>query len=227
MRKKHGKNKLWYYFDLIKHIRTVKGVLYGENSFLNRSGWRNSIYLRSVADEEDEAIPWCTYSFIYFIETRLKKDFPVFEFGSGASTKWYAKRCRNVHSIENDKKWYEIEKDSLKCIQNVELDFVADGKEYFDYILKDNTCYDIVVVDCKNDKKYEGKGREYCTKAALQRVTSRGVIIVDDMEQINSDFSFMKQNGWRRLDFYGLAPAVDYYNRSTTIFYRDENCLGI
>lgn len=50
---------------------------------LLEDGWFKSFNTKQSVDINNSHIPWCTYSFIKFIEPRLKKDFTVFEFGSG------------------------------------------------------------------------------------------------------------------------------------------------
>lgn len=217
------KEKIWCYADLLKHIKIVKGALYGEKALLNKSGWRDSLYNRTVGG----GVPWCTYAYTYFIEPRLQKDFLVFEYGSGSSTSFYAKRCAHVVSLENNRNWYEREKKELAQYANVELQYVPDGKDFFEYIRNREERFDLVIVDSANGQEWEGKGRVYCAESALPMLSDRGVMVVDDMEQIPSDFAFMKEQGFKRIDFYGLAPSVDYEGRTTTCFYREGNCLGI
>ena len=75
-------------------------------SGLLEDGWFESFNTKRSINKIGNPIPWCTYSFIKFIEPRLKKDFKVFEYGSGNSTLWYAKRVAEITSVENDFGWY-------------------------------------------------------------------------------------------------------------------------
>jgi hypothetical protein len=79
--------------------------------YFAETGWRRSLFENKVIDKDGNAIPWYTYSYIYFIEPRLKDTFDIFQFGCGASTEWYAKRCGQITSVENNPNWYDKMKD--------------------------------------------------------------------------------------------------------------------
>jgi len=69
--------------------------------------------------------PFYTPAAIRKIETLLNTDSRVFEWGSGISTIWFAKRVKKVISVENNEEWYKkgllsLEKDKLN---NVDLFF--------------------------------------------------------------------------------------------------------
>ncbi|GHT13802.1 hypothetical protein AGMMS4956_10560 [Bacteroidia bacterium] len=51
--------------------------------------------------------PWIVFGAKRFLDTILKKNMSVWEYGSGSSTLYYAKRVKQVYSIENDKNWFE------------------------------------------------------------------------------------------------------------------------
>lgn len=139
--------KLKVYGDLLIHIKEVKSCLYGEKAYLNLSGWRNSIYEKKVVDGKGKGLPWCTYSFIHFIEPRLKKDFKIFEYGSGASTEWYAQRCKEVISVENNEEWYLWSEKKLESLDNVNVLLRNDQESYCKAIGEKKQKYDIVIVD--------------------------------------------------------------------------------
>ena len=61
---------------------------------------------KQAVDAKGEALPWVTYSFIDFIKDRLNKQQRVFEYGSGSSTLFYAKRVAKVVSVEHDENWF-------------------------------------------------------------------------------------------------------------------------
>ena len=54
----------------------------------------------------DLGMPWFAYSAIDFLESFLKKQMKVFEWCTGGSSVFFAKRCESVYSIENSKQWY-------------------------------------------------------------------------------------------------------------------------
>ena len=87
-------------------------------------------------------------------------------------------------------------------------------------ICNDNTNYHIIIID--------GVDRNNCVKFSTQKLTKDGVIVFDNTQRPDYSVSidFLTDNGFKRIDFEGLLPIVSY-NNITTIFYRDNNCLGI
>ena len=76
----------------------------------NRSArWLRSLF--AIYDIEDMAaldLPWWTFAAIEETDKFLKsrQDAKVFEYGSGASTIWLARRAAIVVSIEQDEGWH-------------------------------------------------------------------------------------------------------------------------
>jgi predicted O-methyltransferase YrrM len=52
--------------------------------------------------------PWLTSEAVAFLERWLEPDRVGFEWGSGRSTVWFARRVRQLTSIEDDPHWYEV-----------------------------------------------------------------------------------------------------------------------
>src|SRR5690554_7836675 len=67
-------------------------------------------------------LPWMTYDAIDFLSSIAAPDHEVFEWGSGGSTLFFARRCDRVISVEHDKKWNNFLKEKLLdlSINNVE-----------------------------------------------------------------------------------------------------------
>src|SRR5215510_13313424 len=55
----------------------------------------------------DLELPWFSYSAIDFLETFLKAEMNVFEYGSGGSTLFFSQRAAKVYSVEDNVKWYD------------------------------------------------------------------------------------------------------------------------
>jgi hypothetical protein len=51
---------------------------------------------------------------------------------------------------------------------------------------------------------------------------------LDDSErkEYKKGIEYLQQSGYRKIDFWGIAPGI-FFNKCTSIFYRDKNCLGI
>tara|TARA_B110000259_G_C13877817_1_gene347554 strand:+ start:65 stop:715 length:651 start_codon:yes stop_codon:yes gene_type:complete len=188
--------------------------------YLHDIGWFNSFKKQLPVDVSGNPLPWVTYGFIDFISGRLNKKLDVFEYGSGNSTKWYAERVKTVTSVEHDMPWFNIVKDNMP--ENVDLKYqelIYEG----DYSNYSNICdkkFDIVIVD--------GRDRVNCIKNSLSSLKREGVIILDDSERDDylDALNYLDKNGFKKIDFWGISPGL-FYKKNTTIFYKENNCLGI
>jgi hypothetical protein len=117
------------------------------SSGIRDDGWFKSFHTKKSIDQNGNPIPWCTHSFNKFIEPRLKKNFVVFEYGSGNSTLWYARRISSIKCVEHDLTWY-MEYKSLfpKNVQAVHRPFNND-LSYAKEITADDTKYDVISID--------------------------------------------------------------------------------
>jgi len=193
---------------------------FNHKGYLKDIGWFNSFDSMAPVDGERNPIPWVTYSFIDFIKERIKKHHSVFEFGSGNSTFFYAKHAGLVISVEHDKQWFD--KISGKKPENAEMifcDLVRDG-DYCRMPLKLEEKFDVIIVD--------GRDRVNCCKQAIGAVSDEGVIVLDDSERefYQEGIKFLKSKGFKELSLSGISPGL-FYRKSTSVFYRADNCLGI
>jgi len=214
-------SKLKLLFKVFTSPRRLRTLLsFNDKGYLDEVGWFNAFDTQSPVDQDNNPIPWVTYSFIDFIKERLKKDHTVFEFGSGNSTYFYAKYAGIVVSVEHDKAWYD--KILSTKPDNAELIFcelVRDG-DYCRVPQKLEETFDIIIVD--------GRDRVNCCRQGVKALSERGVIVLDDSERdsYRDGISFLKQNGFKELSFSGISPGL-FYRKSTSVFYRPENCLNI
>jgi hypothetical protein len=214
---------------MIKKIK--KGVWSGLNSLglggsvqlylesaLKKYGWFKSYHTKRSVDASGNPLPWYTYPFIIFLEPRIKPTFEVFEYGSGNSTKWYAGKVSSITAVEHETAWVDIVRPMLPG--NAEILHRELGDTYIQAVGERKRKYDIIVVD--------GRKRVKCTMFAADFLTDSGVLILDNSEREFYDDArkFMKDRGFRKLDFYGMAPIVSHETCST-VFYRPGNCLDI
>jgi len=173
------------------------------NSFLQKSGWYKSYRKGLPTGKDGKPLIWFTYSMIKFLEERLKKDMKVFEYGSGYGSMWLRERVNTLESVEHDKQW------------NLTNAVLAETRSLYVGVLKFE--WDIIIIDGKQEWRVE------CFNKAKKHLTERGVIIFDDLN--NPDYK-INYEGFKRLDFWGMRPAVAFEG-VTTIFYKPNNCLGI
>lgn len=207
---------------LSKRRRTAKWLavhdLSKDQCYPAKMGWIESVYRGAAVDEAGNAIPWLTYPFIAFIEERLQPQMSLFEYGSGNSTHWWATRVARVVACEHDKDWYEKIAPGLPANVNYVFSDLDGG--YTEVIAQYQSEFDIVVID--------GRERVRCAHNTLPALKQDGVVIWDntDREKYRPGCDFLKDAGFRRIDFYGMAPILPQLS-CTSIFYRDGNCIGL
>jgi hypothetical protein len=193
---------------------------FNHKGYLIDIGWFNSFKSKAPVDQDNKPIPWVTYSFIDFIKPRLNQQHTIFEFGSGNSTYFYAKFAGIVVSVEHDKDWYDkILKTKPENAELIYCDLVRDG-DYCRMPIKLEENFDIIIVD--------GRDRVNCCKQAVKAISEKGVIVLDDAERegYKEGIDFLVKKGFKELPFTGISPGL-FYRKSTSVFYRADNCLGI
>ncbi len=204
---------------MLNTIGAGGGVQLTLESGLQDDGWFRSYYTKESVNRAGAPIPWYTYAFIKFIEERIQPHFEIFEYGCGNSTLWYAQRVKAVTSVEHDEGWYKKIKPSMP--NNVELLFHSlEADEYVQSVHRKDKKYHMVVVD--------GRRRSECLLTAMDALLEEGVLVLDNTErpQYQEAIVILKEKGYKRLDFWGIAP-VAANNTCTSVFYKSENCLGI
>lgn len=185
-------------------------------------GWFKSSWENASINKQGNPIPWLTYPAIHFLESRSRQltNIDVFEYGSGNSTLWWAKKARFITSVEYYDKWYR--KMSEVTPKNVSLLFAENNNlhDFANTILKSKKRYDVIIVD--------GRDRVRCALNAIERLKKYGVIIWDNSERKRYQKGIKKLHelGFKQIEFFGPVP-IDNKLETTSVFYRTENLLGL
>ena len=202
------------------HFKILPALLYITfRGYLADSGWFRSVIEKRPVDKNGNPIPWTTYSFIEFIGPRLKLDFRVFEYGAGASSLYFSSRVSQVVSVEHDLSWKaKVESSKPDNVEILYRDSV-DSKGYVGGINR-LPAFDIIFIDAIE--------RVACLRESPKHLTARGIVVLDDSEreEYSEGIQFLMKKGFRKIDFWGFSPGF-IYRKCTTIFYRDNNCIGI
>ena len=172
--------------------------------------------------------PWMNFRVIEWLESYLKPEMRVFEYGSGGSTLFLAERVAHVVSVEHDEGFYAFMSKKLQhqggsnCTyalntpQPMESDklppygctsFTSEWPTQrtmnFEAYVKtiDNYpdgTFDLVAVD--------GRARPSCTLRALPKIGTGGWLLVDNMER--SRYTIIRDllAQYECLDFFGVVP---------------------
>jgi hypothetical protein len=214
-------NKLQAFRTLISKPERLKALLsFGHKGYLSSIGWFRAFDQKKAIDADGNDLPWVTYSFIDFIKPRLNKELRIFEYGSGSSTLFYAKRVGKVVSVEHDKDWYSKIL-SLKP-SNAEMIFTelqTDGA-YSKKAASLGEQFDVIIVD--------GRDRVNCCKHSVAALSPEGVLVLDDSERPDYEKArtYLKEKGFKELSFSGISPGL-FYLKATSVFYKAQNCLSI
>ncbi|MFZ4862637.1 FkbM family methyltransferase [Sphingobacterium sp. Mn56C] len=207
-------------YQTLFNARILRGLLsLSAKGYFIQTGWLLSYKKKQALALDNSPIPWLTYSFLDFLDGRLKANMRLFEYGAGNSTLYFSKIVNFVRSIEHDKAWYEQVKASFA--ENVHISLLPlTNQVYEKAILAEEGYFDIILID--------GRNRVACIKNAIQKLSPQGVIILDDSERTKygEAFTFMHTEGFKQLPFSGIAIGA-IHRKCTTVFYRSNNILNI
>jgi hypothetical protein len=175
-------------------------------------------------------VPWWTFPAIDAVDRWIaarKGDVRVFEYGSGASTVWLARRAKHVVSVEHDVGFAKMAAPML-ALPNVELRVIepvrsnstaqapsgrsgyedADFSAYVDSIGDGAARYDIVVID--------GRARVACLGRAWDCLAADGLVVFDNSNRRRYQAALAKA-GSRQTRYRGWAPALPYPSETTLL----------
>ncbi|WP_078059395.1 class I SAM-dependent methyltransferase [Tropicimonas marinistellae] len=201
---------------------------------------RTAHWLRSLSAIHDVEtlvaldVPWWTYQAIDRIEAFLEErpKARAFEFGSGASTVWLARRASEVVSVEHVPDWHaRVGRllDDIGIGPRVDLNLVKPdrapstdplylsqkpGEEgdsferYAKAILEEAAPFDLIVID--------GRARQACLKHAIQRLAPDGMIVFDNSNRPRYQDALARSR--MQVERYrGLTPALPYPDETTLL----------
>lgn len=191
------------YVRFVRGLRTLlaRGGVLARLECSRNAALRHLRTLFAIYDAEDLArldLPWWSYGAIHRVE-RFLVEHPtarVFEFGSGASTVWLARRASAVVTVEHDEAFAEVVQRLIQGYNNVELSIVPgavsgpeppatpsrrrgaghlDFTRYVETIERVGGEFDLIVID--------GRARLHALAHARHHVARGGLIVFDDAER--------------------------------------------
>lgn len=187
-----------------------------------------ALYIRSLFAIYDlEAMlaldtPWWTFRAIDRVErflTQFGGRARVFEFGSGASTAWLAKRASEVHSVEHDREFAEQIADPLRAV-GATLHVVTpvpsrqpgapsrrrghrglDFSRYVSTVDQVGGRFDLIVID--------GRARTTALTRSIPHLAEGGMIVFDDAVRPRYARA-LTASGLAIARTFGLTPSLPY-----------------
>lgn len=117
--------------------------------------------------------PWYTKSCLDELATSDLKDKVVFEYGCGASSLWWAEKCKKLYGVENNKEYFDAVVSRIGAITC--LAYETEERAYINSIRQWCIQFDIIVVD--------GGWRDESIPTVLEHLKQGGVIIYDNWMQ--------------------------------------------
>ena len=198
-----------------------------------RASWRfwfaSQFAIYDAARLAELDVPWWSLPAIARVEAWIRArngQVRVFEYGSGASTVWLARRCTHVTTVEHDAA-FAREIAPVLARDNVTLHLVeprrpvsqplvasarhgyedCDFSAYVDSIAGERR-YDLIVID--------GRARVACLERATHFLADGGLIVFDNSGRTRYQ-SALRQAGLRIERWRGRTPALPYPSETTLI----------
>lgn len=158
-------------------------------------------------------LPWWNVAATRQIEAFLagKPDARVFEYGSGASTVWLARRAGEVVTVEHDQAWLTKFQRQTAGHENVTLlyrEIESGPAAYCSAIDEMDGDFDVVVID--------GRHRAECLHRAAPRLKQDGIIIFDDSGRSRYR-SAIQSSGLHEQRHFGLSYCVPYPDHTSIL----------
>lgn len=161
--------------------------------------------------------PWLTREAIGILEKILVPKTKLFEFGSGASTIWYAKRCLFVDAVEHDPVWAQMVSQAIvgDGIRNACVFHESPANGYAAYLACAREAlesrgpkfgpYDVVIVD--------GRERVRSVQIAAPNVPPGGLLVLDNAERERYAEVRIILSGWEVQETSNGLWRTDIYRK--------------
>jgi hypothetical protein len=196
-------------------------------------------YLNNKSSPVQDELPWLTFAAINFLKKTLTTDMVVYEFGSGGSSLFLAKKVKLVYSVEHDETWFVSVSHAIRnkgytnwsgrvilpvyCPGDGEKspsdpDAYVSGSPYYVGFSFESYAKSI---DSFSDSYFDlvlidGRARPSCFKHAIPKVKVGGYIMWD-----NTDRPYYLENinkydeNLLRTDFPGPSPYVNFFTQTS------------
>lgn len=160
------------------------------------------LQMPAVAQADWRDVPWLTDGAVDFLEALLERTpgTRVLEFGTGASTLWFARRRVSMISIDHDPAWHASVCQRLPASTSADVRLCE--RPYYPVAADfPSDSFDLVLVD--------GRDRVACVRYTTRLVRPGGFMLVDNTERVETgryaDIPAILE-GWTRTDFEQHGP---------------------
>lgn len=200
----------------------IKGEGWEEANPQNYPVWMHSIRnSESLTWRIKNPFPCYSFGAVEFIDQNISERAVVFEYGSGTSTLWYARRASKVISVEHNQQWYKLlNRDKPHNVELI-LHYPEPKDEHTDAF------YDSDVIKGFSFKLYveaihaypdeyfdlvsvDGRSRVACLVEAKSKVKKGGFLVLDNFlrDRYEESINLLEQEGWQNIKFVGNGPYL-------------------
>lgn len=205
----------------LKKIKILRKLIIWIKILLNYSLDPKNVHLNNER-------PWIVEESTEWLKNFLKKDMSVFEWGSGGSTIFIAKRVRKIITVEHDYEWFlKIQLCvKLNSVSNCQCKFIQ-PEEDSSYVLYKSTNERLInhnfkkyceAIDSFPDNYFDlifidGRARNYCIMHAKNKVKMNGFILLDNSDRKNYQYGIDLLCDWKRTDFLGPTWTTSIFQK--------------
>ncbi len=195
--------KIWTHIEAIGSER----ALWVLDTLESEHGHTLSFVEQKPVDKNNAPIPWYSYPAIEYLSGLDFRQKTIFEYGSGNSSLFWAQRCHQIISVEDNAEWYELVSKRIQSNQTILLRSGRD--EYVHTCLDNDVKHDVIIVD--------GSHRMACAQAAIEGLARGGMIILDNSDWHPKTSEALRAADLIQIDFTGFNP-INYYVTTTSLF---------
>jgi hypothetical protein len=178
------------------------------NTLAVKYGQYQTIRRWECVDADNAKIPWYTYPAIEYLNGIDFQGMVIFEYGSGNSSFYWARKAKFVYSVEHERKWYEEVKGAIAGNQVIEL--CEKETDYVKSITRLPGKVDVIVID--------GLYRQACAELVRDHLADDGIVILDNADWHRATSRYLRDNlDLLQVDFHGFGP-INPYTWTTSMF---------
>jgi hypothetical protein len=172
-------------------------------------GFARSAEERFSVDHLGRPLPWLARPVVDFLFQLDLSQLSIFEYGGGASTFYWDRNCASLVAVESNKDWFNRLAQGVR--PRARILYRPEQQAFADAILETDDRYDIILVDAVPTF------RPSCVGPAIKRLSTRGMIILDDAPFYPHAAEALRKAGLIEVDVTGFS-ALEANLQTTSLF---------
>lgn len=173
-------------------------------------GYQLTTTTRKPVDNNNEPLPWFTYPAIEYLNQLDLTEKSIFEWGSGNSSLFLAKRCKQITSVESSREWFDYcsqqELPNQKILFREQAAFACAIDEFSEQ-------FDLIIIDSL--RRYD------CARQSIKHLKDGGLIILDNSDWHPNTSAFLRDDcDLIEVDMHGFGPINSYSWTTSFYFHR-------